>query len=169
MGADIHIYIQRQLQGLWVPVDPPDPMDPEPDYGSVEDDLNFGRYFRKNPLEELSDAITAPLERIPHRHEEWFFCSDYTAFGHIAGVRGGPPVVEPRGWPPDIGPLLEEVENWSHTPTWFDAEEFNHLVEQEEVIGGDPRWVGLRDAMFNIAVRYGITHADVRMVICFDS
>lgn len=169
MGADIHIYMQRYHQGLWVPVDPPDPMDPEPDYGSREDDVNFGRYFHKSELQQLSEAAVPLLERVPEHHEEWFFCRDYRAFGYIAGVRGGPPVVEPRGWPPDLGEFQEDLENWAHTPTWFNGEEFDELVEERDELNHDSRWVGLRNAMLNIAERYNITPADVRMIICFDS
>ena len=169
MGCDIHIIMQRRHKGIWVPVDPPPPMDPRPKYNTPEYDLDFGRYVEPPPDVELLSQSILPLEdRIPSRIADWCFDRDYPAFGVIAGVRGaGPPVAEQKGWPADFGD--NPFEDWCHSPTWFGCDEFITLCRRHKALREDTRWRGLRDAMKDIAVRYGITHADVRMVICFDN
>ena len=63
----------------------------------------------------------------------WFRC--YACFGGLAGVRGGPPIVEPRGLPEDANKGPREVwdQDWCHTPTWLTLAE---LIASER----DERW-----------------------------
>lgn len=57
---------------------------------------------------------------------------DYELFGVLAGVRrDGPPIVEPRGVPDDLGEVARmKYESWgydAHTPSWFGPDEMLKL------------------------------------------
>lgn len=167
MGCDIHIIMLRKHKGNWVTVDPPPPIDPEPTYGDPSDETNFGRYLETSEIEELAQSVLPFEDRIPSEINEWNFWRDYEAFGHVAGVRGGKELSPRKGWPPDWD--AEAYNEWCHSPTWFAADEWAELCRKHRQFGDDKRWTALRDAMRNIAGRYGVNLADVRMVICFDN
>ena len=59
---------------------------------------------------------------------------NYALFGVMAGVRGsGSPIVKPKGIPKDISVVTKiEFEHWgpdAHTPSWFNEEEIDKLIE----------------------------------------
>jgi hypothetical protein len=169
MGCDIHIIIERKHKNIWVPVNPPPPIEPRPALGDPNRDIDFGQFADVNEVEELTQALLPFEDRIPAEMTEWHFWRDYSAFGHVAGVRGGSALSRPKGWPSDWPVKDDGYTGWCHSPTWFTADEWERLCKKHTEFGDDPRWCGLRDAMLKIAADYNINPADVRMVICFDN
>ena len=55
----------------------------------------------------------------------------YELFGKMAGVRGGPAIVEPKGIPVDMSVITtldwERGQGDWHTPSWFDEDEIDKL------------------------------------------
>ena len=72
----------------------------------------------------------------PETYEEWYDGRNYSLFSVLAGVRGyGPPIIEPRGLPDDIGESVKE--EWGealgyhvdwHTPHYYCLKELEDNI-----------------------------------------
>jgi hypothetical protein len=171
MGCDIHVFIERRLNGKWVPVNAP-PQEGELDYGRA---WPWGAWTDPpNPMEELAQVTLPFEERVPSKAQEWAFGRNYASFGRLSGVRGGTPYREPNGYPADLSDGVR-AELWGgddHTPThWtladLDEAHKNRDVREEE--WGAERISELLWEMKRIAEEYNITPADVRMVCFYDN
>jgi len=70
----------------------------------------------------------------PLTYESWYDSRNYELFSILAGVRGyGPPIIEPRGLPDDIGESVKE--EWEpsydwHTPHWYSLKELEDNIDR---------------------------------------
>ena len=118
MGCDIHTHIEMQASdGTW---------------HRAEDVIT-------NPYYEPGETYPG---NNPETYEEWYDGRNYGLFSVLAGVRGyGPPIIEPRGLPDDIGESVKE--EWGegmdwHTPHWYILDELEanlHMLNDNEVYG----------------------------------
>lgn len=123
MGCDIHVYLERRVEGEWRAVRPPS-------------DWNMYAFmYRWEP-------------EIAWEQYEWDVERNYSLFGRLAGVRSRSeePIVYPRGLPADVDkPVREAIVEWgrdAHTSSWLAdfelarvewadlSEQFPRLVEE---------------------------------------
>jgi len=71
----------------------------------------------------------------PETYEDWYQGRNYELFSILAGVRGyGPPIIEPRGLPDDIGESVKEEygeppRDW-HTPHYYYLNELEANIDR---------------------------------------
>lgn len=167
MGTDIHVFMERQHNGRWVPVHPPEEKDPN-------DWEDFGRYTDPiPPMEQLAQAVLPFEERIPTQAAQWWVCRDYSLFTNLAGVRGysGAPVFDKtKGLPADVSEAVKEGIGGYHSLShWVLADlqrAFDDAGEHDEI---SSRVRVLIDVMHEIAKAYNLNSDEVRMVFGFDS
>ena len=100
---------------------------------------------------------------------------DCEVFGHIAGVRGGTPIVEPRGLPVDISEITrieyEHEEEDAHTAGWLSKTEMQQIADLAPdlsglnlfgYVTGNPPWGVPGDG-------YPEPYQDARLVFWFDN
>lgn len=117
MGADIHMYAERQLSnGDW----------------AMCEDFKSKDYAVYNHKGVLGD-YTRLFPRVNDR--------DYRFFAALAGVRGVGP--DPKGLPDDVSPYVKEAsDGWDgdgHSHSWYLASEFvpifmEHRLNEAEIV-----------------------------------
>lgn len=175
MGTDIHVFMERQHKGNWVPVHPPEYTGSK-DYNSPDHDWDhFGRYADPIPLMEQLAQEALPFEdRIPHAAEQWHVGRDYTLFANLANVRASYDDTvfdEARGLPPDMSEAVAVSVDGYHTPSWWLLDELaSHRGAFPDDYESISRKVDLLiEAMRTIARDYNLDEDQVRMVFGFDS
>ena len=113
MGADIHVLLERKVDGRWETWD------------------RFAGIPKRALVRDVQDAGYDLHYRFTYRN--------YAFFAALAGVRGDGP--DPRGLPYDISPVAKAyVDNWGddgHSHTYLFADEFceafmaHHMTEEE--------------------------------------
>ena len=189
MGTDIHPYIERLRQGVWVPVNPTRKYPRgatkdrnHPAYEATKKDFtDWARWLDDEDEDRDLEVLSQSHEEdpAPFRAAQWNFGRNYDAFGYLAGVRrDGPPFIEPRGIPRDLSKAVQsEWENGGdHTPSWYTAEELKGHVdgvltveEEEDRDWGLKRIQELFQVMVEIAEKHKLTLDEVRVVFWFDS
>jgi len=167
MGTDIHVFIEREYNGRWVPVHPPEVKDPK-------DWEAFGRYAHPiPPMEQLAQAVLPFEERIPTRAAQWWVCRDYTLFTNLASVRNYENCSvfdEPRGLPDDVSEAVSDSICDRHSKSFWALGELQMAWDEAENPEGVSERVSmLIDAMRQIATEYNLADDQVRMVFGFDS
>jgi len=100
MGCDIHVAVERQYRGGWVPVNPTPSEEPS---SSNHWRADWGCYSPgENPVEQLTQVGKPIADIVPRQSHDWYFGRDYRAFGQLANVRMGGGFSEPKGVPLDI-------------------------------------------------------------------
>lgn len=166
MGCDIHLLMERRLNGAWVPVNP------KPHEGPIDylKEWPWGAWTERNQIEELAQAALPLEERVPSKAQYWAFGRNYGAFGQLSGVRGyGPPFIEPRGVPFDASPqVLQEADcvDW-HTPGWYTLEELQDGIKRW--VHPEKRIKQLVAEMVKVAKRYKLQPSEVRVVMWYDN
>lgn len=144
MGCDIHLGVEKRVNGKWERVNPPD------DYPRDEWDKE---QLAKHTLgSENHRWYTARLA------EKWYGDRNYEAFAVLAGVRNYfdiEPIAEPRGWPADMSEALKEridfrkdreIDDWlwfgDHTASWLTARELAEFDWEGQFVtlGGIVDW-----------------------------
>lgn len=195
MGCDVHVYVERRYRGKWVLVDPPTELPPgadwrDPEFYKTGLHRDWGAYAElPPPVQELANAGLTFEETVPAVANDWNFGRNYSAFGQLAGVRGGDrPFIEPRGVPEDISPQLfsecwQESDQWGgataerhgktyywgpdwHNPHWYSLRELLLHAKGGEV---EKRIRELRDELKKIAKNYKLDAESVRVVFWFDN
>ena len=189
MGCDIHLYVERFRQGVWVPVDPPQRVSQtnktlqelvrEDGYWS-----DWGRYNEEVPeLEQLMNA--GEEDPYPRTAQSWAFGRNYHAFAMLADVRNRgdvEPFMPPRGFPDDISEEVWnvvtdgiEVNDYLHSESYFTLMELEEIIEnrgdkdQETWLDGIPRILQLIEELKIIVKKHNLPHSNVRIVFCFDN
>lgn len=105
MGCDIHMYVEKRVNGRWVKL--------SGFLSSMYD--KDSKYFSE--------------ERFL-KSDEIFSCRNYSLFSLLAGVReyeDNEPIISPRGVPSDVSPEVEkEISEWGcngHTHHWYTLNE----------------------------------------------
>lgn len=132
MGADIHLYVERLVDGAWQVVVPPkNPKKGEdPWWECFYDGPCYGQYYGNENIdvpcpfthEALIAAAGAHCVKCQNtgRNLRWYGDRNYDVFGVLAGVRGRcAPIVEPRGCPDDVSDAVRYGNSWDHTPSWY--------------------------------------------------
>jgi len=101
-----------------------------------------------------------------------FWCGrDYSLFGLMSGVRGGPPLFPPRGLPDDIGiGVRAELETFSpeiHSHSYLSIEEVEKVNNEYFKQHGEPP--GWFLAMYGAMKGFAINGIEPRLVFWFDS
>lgn len=124
MGTDIHMFVERKIDGKWESINPPKPTvdkDAIRDLSKVED-LSRNWFYVK-------DEPKLAIEWNMYRHYDLFSILADVRNGHgVAGVKtsdGFVPIAERRGLPGDMSPILQKTfEDWlEHSPTWLTLDE----------------------------------------------
>ena len=146
MGADIHLYIEKCVEGRWRPLVPP--TRDLARWPLTEHDENYaGRGMGRSPFwgpsgcmsesrcygtydSDKGEEIPCVGETCPKclgsgREIRWYRNRNYEVFGVLAGVRRPdmPRIDHPRGLPADLSPELRDHGRWDHTPSWLTAAE----------------------------------------------
>jgi len=130
MGTDIHLYVEKLVDGRWeVCVPPRKPTyDPSKDswwdcfydrecYGVYVDDVEVDCPFT---MAQLAGVVHCVRCNDTGRCLRWYRSRNYTVFGVLAGVRGRVrAIVAPRGCPDDVSDAVRYGHSWDHTPSWL--------------------------------------------------
>ena len=167
MGTDIHVFMERELKGSWVPVQPPEVKDPE-------DWDDFGRYVDPiPPLEQLAQAVLPFEDQVPSTAQEWWVSRDYMLFSNLASVRKYDDYAvfdEPRSLPENVSYAVESAIEDYHSKSYWSLSELQ--MAKDEASNGaavSERVDMLLNAMQEIATAYNLAPDQVRMVFGFDS
>jgi hypothetical protein len=142
MGCDIHLFVEKRIEGRWEPVSVPKGWDP----GAEE-------WIAKCPNTTISP------EWYPHRH--------YGLFARLADVRNRDnvaPLDAPRGLPTDVSVGVKQewddgYRDW-HSASWFTA---------AELVASPTPWDDLK---FEEIIAHMLTlgaPSEVRIVFWFDN
>jgi hypothetical protein len=122
MGCDIHVYVERKMNGVWEAV--PD------EYGPIHP------YYSET---NQNDTFNVNC---------WTVARNYSLFGILAGVRSNiEPISSPKGIPEDVSSFVEkEYSNWrlrgdsAHTPSFFTLQELLNVKDESyyTYLGVDP-------------------------------
>ena len=158
MGADIHVMLERKVDGQWHLYERFDSVPPRAISRNAID-YKFDHYYRLNDR-------------------------NYGFFAAIAGVRGDGP--DPRGRPDDMSPLVKNYcDSWghdAHSHTWLYADEFcelflkHHMSEQEVTDFTEAQLKGAVLRGWEWVMNYYITNVpddadptEFRFIIFFDN
>jgi hypothetical protein len=176
MGTDIHVFMERQHKGQWVPVRPPEYTGPKDtsQVGQIDWE-HFGRWAEPvSPMEQLAHAVLPIEDRIPSVAEQWNVARDYRLFANLANVRASynvPVFDEPRDLPKDVSPAVAHGIDGYHSISWWQLDELDShrhaFPDDDEDISS--RVDMLIAAMRTIANDYNLDEDQVRMVFGFDS
>lgn len=175
MGCDIHLFMERRLNGRWVPVNPP-PYEGEVDYAK---EYPWGAWMEPpNPVEELAQQALPFEERYPSVAHQWAFGRNYDSFARLSGVRGDGAYREPNDIPWDVcesiyqqwGGTDEGDVDW-HTPTHWTLRDLGAAHAEREHDGGYgvKRISALLEEMRRICQEYNLEPDHVRVVFWYDN
>lgn len=158
MGADIHIMLERKINGQW---------------------------YMWHKLDGVPRrALDREVKPTPYDHFYRITDRNYEFFAAIAGVRGPGP--EPRGIPEDLSvPAQEEIECWAgngHSHTWLYANELcelflqHHMTESEVAEFTENQLTGRAFSGWEYIMNYYIVNTidnepahNYRFIIFFDN
>lgn len=135
MGTDIHLYVERFVDGAWQIVAPPEKPKNAKD--------QWWECFYSRSCRGLYDRHTDDTINCPHtlqtassgssaiicgkcagsgRDMKWYRNRNYWVFAVLADVRnreGLKPIANPRGCPDDASLAVRHGNSWDHTPSWL--------------------------------------------------
>ena len=149
MGCDIHMYPEVRRNGAWEFVYEFDTTD---------------KYWTKVEVDEIEAYDRANRFSYDDRN--------YSLFGHLAGVRGGDPFIEPKGFPDDASAKVKhqysEDNGDAHTPSWLTLKElqsFNWKKADNYGVKGFPAFEEVIDRLASLDP----DPENVRVVFWFDN
>jgi hypothetical protein len=167
MEWEMHLYVERQVGEVWVPVCPPPPATPKAK-------PKWGRYISSDPVEELAATI-AGTEFVPTKAPRWDFglhpvgmqqlCGFYTYLWNPNPTReelnasSVEPFLETCGLPESASRQVKEAAKAcgmnESNGIWYTLKELNDhiwLHRQDPDNLPDKRVIALRDALIRVAV-----------------
>ena len=77
---------------------------------------------------------------------------NYSMFAALAGVRGGPPMISPRGFPDTASPALKQAweDNGEHTPSYLSVKELKRCINHRYKMIYQKRRYKSRKTVINI-------------------
>ena len=143
MGADIHLYVEKLIEGAWRAVVPPErdleqwPLTEEEHktwtnekrqrspfwgpFGCMYEHDCYGTYDRATEEEIPCKGASCPKCLGTGRGIRWYRNRNYEVFGILASVRRDDlkPIRKARGCPKDASEVVRDHHSWEHTPSWL--------------------------------------------------
>lgn len=149
VGTDVHMYVEKRVDGVWSVVAPPErDLEKYPrgqtitrrDGSTFVDDGPFWgpskcmyecKCYGERAQEKDCVGADCPACLGTLRDMRWYHNRNYDVFAILADVRNGHGfagvatgngfnvIAEPRGIPDDLSPMVRDHSSWDHTPSWL--------------------------------------------------